>query len=322
MSEPTVNVLIFTYNQETLIRDTIESVINQSYNNIIKIIIADDGSTDRTPDIIMEYASNNHSIEPILGGKNKGIAYNMNRALKRANADYISFLDGDDIMSQHKIKKQVEYLTVNPDLVACAHDMDVFDVDGEKSIGKFSEVINFAKIDDRISIKSIFDPSLLLSPSSIMYKYEKIPVDGLDIRLKYWYDFLFIVEVLINGDLGFMNEVLGSYKLHQANTSQSDDMRELGLENALLAYSIIMAKYPDLYSLVKRRRTATYVAKILDCIKRGDVKRAINISKILMSEGNFFKGLVLRISLNILDEKRVDKLLSNEKLLKFVMKSF
>jgi len=322
MSEPTVNILIFTYNQETLVKDTIESVVNQSYNNIIKIIIADDGSTDKTQDIIREYALNNPLIEPVLGKKNKGIAHNMNRALKRANADYVSFLDGDDVMSQQKIEKQVEYLTKNSDLVACAHDMDVFDVCNGKSLGNFSEVINFTKIKDRMDIKSIFNPSLLLCPSSIMYKYEKIPVNGLDIRLKYWYDFLFIVEVLVNGDLGYINEVLGLYKLHNANTSQSEDMHELGLENALLAYSILIAKYPELYSLVKRRRTATYVAKTMECIRSGDIKRARGLSKVLMSEGSFFKGLLMRILLNILNEKSVDKLLNNQKLLKFVMKYF
>jgi glycosyltransferase involved in cell wall biosynthesis len=62
MSKPSVNILIFTYNQENLVKETIESVINQSYDNITRIIIADDGSTDKTPEIIERYALNNPQL--------------------------------------------------------------------------------------------------------------------------------------------------------------------------------------------------------------------------------------------------------------------
>lgn len=124
--------------------------------------------------------------------------------------------------------------------------IDVFDSCKDKSLGKFSEIISFTKIEGKISVKTIFDPALLLCPSSTMYRNEKI-LSGFDNRLKYWYDFLFIVEALMNGDMGYMDEILGLYRLHGANATSSEDMKELGLENALLAYSIITSRYPELY---------------------------------------------------------------------------
>lgn len=322
MRKPSVNILVFTYNQENLVKETIESVISQSYENITKIIIADDGSTDRTPGIIKEYASKNPSIEPVLANKNKGIAYNMNRALRRADADYISFLDGDDIMFHQKIEKQVNYLNVNPDLVGCAHDMEVFDAFKEESLGKFSEVISFSKIQGRISIGSIFEPSLLLCPSSTMYRAENIPIDGFDNRLKYWYDFLFIIEALMKGDIGFVDEVLGLYKLHGDNTTSSQDMKELGFENALLAYSIIISRYPELYSLVKKRRNATYIAKILTCIKNSDSKRSKALSRVLMSEGSYIKGFGAYLLSRVLNKKGAEYLLNSKRLSKVFLKYF
>ena len=90
MNDPSVDVVITTYNQENFINDTINSVIKQSYENIGKIIVSDDGSTDKTPSIIETYVSNNSLIEPVLAKNNKGIAYNINRALKRVDGDYIS----------------------------------------------------------------------------------------------------------------------------------------------------------------------------------------------------------------------------------------
>jgi glycosyltransferase involved in cell wall biosynthesis len=284
MNEPSVNILIFTYNQESFVKETIESVINQSYGNITKIIIADDGSTDKTPQIINEYAINNPSIVPILAEKNRGIAYNMNRALSHVEGDYVSFLDGDDLMNIQKIQKQVNYLNANLDLVACAHDMNVFDLCKEEFKGKYSKIINFKEIESPIGVKSIFDPSLLICPSSIMYRSKIIPVEGLDTRLKYWYEFLFIVEVLMRGDMGFIDEVLGIYRLHDTNVTGSNDFRELGLENSLIVYSIILSRYPELYSQVKKRRCTTYLAKILECIRYGDNNKAKNLSRVLMSE--------------------------------------
>ena len=320
MSNSSVNVLIFTYNQENIVKDTIESVINQSYENISKIIIADDGSTDKTPTIIKEYARNNPHIEPILAQKNKGIAHNMNRALKRVNGDYVSFLDGDDLMFQQKIERQVNYLNANHDLVACAHDMDVFDSCEGKLQGKFSEVISFNNIKGNIGVKSILDSSLFICPSSIMYRAEKIPVDGFDTRLTYWYDFLFIVEVLMKGDMGFIDEVLGSYRLHEANVTSSPAFKELGLENTLIVYSIILARYPELYSQIKKRKSTTYLAKILEYIEDGNNNRAKNLSKALISEGNIFKGFAAYLMSLILNKKIAGNLNKNRKIIKIFLK--
>jgi alpha-1,3-rhamnosyltransferase len=321
MSKSTVNICIVTYNQEALVRDTLYSVFNQSYENINKIIIADDGSDDETPDIIKEYALNNPTIKPVLAKENKGITYNMNRALKHADGDYISFLDGDDQMYPEKIEKQVRYLDANPDLAGCAHDMDVYDSCKGEMLGKFSEVISFKnKIEDKIRIESIFDPSLLLCPSSMMYRFEKLPINGYDDRVKYFSEFLFIVDVLMKGDLGFINENLGVYKLHGSNASQGTVMKESGLETALIVYSIIQSRYPELHSLVKRRKNATYLANILESVRDGKNEKAKNLSKVLMSEGSYFKGLGAYLFSSIFNKERADKLYQNKRLLKFFIK--
>lgn len=316
-----MNVLIVTYNQEEIIEKTIESVINQSYENITKIIISDDGSNDETPSIIKTYAKKNQLIYPVLAEKNKGITYNMNRALYHANGDYISFLDGDDLMFQNKIEKQVKFLETNPKIVVCAHDMDVFDSRKGKSIGKFSKIINFNSMKGEIGIKSIFDPSLLLSPSSMMYRSNSIPPKGFDNRVKFWSEFIFIVEVLMKGNLGFLTEVLGQYTLHEGNATSSQVMRETGLENALIVYAIILAKYPELHSLIKKRRNATYISNILDSIKNDDRERAKSLSKVLISDGNYFKGLNAYLLSLILNKEKIEKLYTHKKLMKLFIKN-
>ncbi|MGP8025019.1 MAG: glycosyltransferase family 2 protein [Methanobacterium sp.] len=322
MNDPSVDVVIITYNQENFINDTINSVIKQSYENIGKIIVSDDGSTDKTPSIIETYVSNNSLIEPVLAKNNKGIAYNINRALKRVDGDYISILGGDDLMLQQKIEKQVNYFNINPDVVACVHDMDVFDSFTGKSLGKFSEVMSFKKIKDKVGVESLFDPAICHCDSSVMYRAEKISEIGFDERLKFRNDFLFDVEVLMKGKLGFIDEILGRYRIHGDNVTLSDEVKKFGLEDSLIAYSIIIARYPELHSLVNKRRNATYMANILECVRNGNSDRAKNLSKVLMSEGSYIKGLGAYLLSSIFNKERVDKLYQNKRLLKFFVKHF
>ena len=58
----------------------------------------------------------------------------------------------------------------------------------------------------------------------------------------------------MNGDLGFIDEVLGIYRLHGTNVTSSDDFKEKGLENSLIVYSIILSRYPELYSKLKKEK--------------------------------------------------------------------
>ncbi len=88
------------------------------------------------------------------------------------SADYVSITGGDDLMHKYKIEKQVKYLNLNSDLVVCAHDMDVFNTNLGKSLGKFNDIFSFKKIEGKINVKSIFDPSIFLCPSSFLYRTE------------------------------------------------------------------------------------------------------------------------------------------------------
>jgi len=155
----------------------------------------------------------------------------------------------------------------------------------------------------------------------MMYRYDVIPRNGFDCRVKFWSEFIFIVDVLMKGNLGFINEVLGQYTLHENNATSSRVMKESGFENALIVYSIILAKYPELHSLIKKRRSATYLAKIIESIKNDDIARAKNFSKVLISDGNYFKGLSAYLLSLILDKERIEKLYKNEKLMKFFIKN-
>lgn len=309
---PKVSVVLITYNQQDFVAEAIESVLNQTYKSI-EIIIADDGSKDGTPAIIAKYAGEYPIIKPILARENRGIAHNVNRALKLVEGEYVALLAGDDLMLPCKIEKQVDYLTTNLDVIACAHDMEVFNSLTMEILGRFSEVISLKKIKGKIGVEFLFDPTIYLCPSAMMYRKEYIPEHGYDVRLRYANDYLFDIEVFSRGKLGYIDEVIGKYRRHSRNVTGSSDLKKIGFEELLITWSIVMARYPELYKLVKNRRTAAYFSEIIKSIKKGDKIRAKNLSKTIISEGCYIKGLFAYVLSQILSESLVNNIYEKSK---------
>lgn len=112
MSDPLVSVIIPTYNGGEWIRETINSVINQSYSNI-EIIVVDDGSTDNTCDIVRSIieVETKRKIMYIKNPNNLGECLSSRNGFYIANGEYLSRLNHDDcFVNVDKIKKQVDVM--------------------------------------------------------------------------------------------------------------------------------------------------------------------------------------------------------------------
>ena len=99
-----ISVIIPTYNVEKYIRECLDSAINQTFDDI-EIICIDDNSTDRTLDILNEYALKDSRIRVYQNDENKGIAYTRNLSLTLANGKYIYFLDSDDFIELFALER-------------------------------------------------------------------------------------------------------------------------------------------------------------------------------------------------------------------------
>jgi glycosyltransferase involved in cell wall biosynthesis len=104
--KPLVSILIPAYNAEKWIGDTLESAVAQTWSRK-EIIVVDDGSRDRTPEIARRFAS--RDVE-VVCKENEGAAATRNHAFHRAQGDYIQWLDADDILAPAKIEKQLTAL--------------------------------------------------------------------------------------------------------------------------------------------------------------------------------------------------------------------
>jgi glycosyltransferase involved in cell wall biosynthesis len=113
---PLVSVIIPAFNAEMFISNCIDSVLSQSYKNI-EIVIVDDGSIDKTKEIIDEYKINYNNINYVYQS-NHGCSFAKNKALKYINGDFVQYLDADDILSPDKIELQLEAISNNQNAIA------------------------------------------------------------------------------------------------------------------------------------------------------------------------------------------------------------
>lgn len=104
-----VSILTPTYNTEKFIKETIQSVLNQTYQNW-ELILVDDASTDQTVSIIEEFAQKENRIKLFRLEKNSGNGFARNVALEKATGKYISYLDADDLWFPEKLEKQIQFL--------------------------------------------------------------------------------------------------------------------------------------------------------------------------------------------------------------------
>lgn len=299
MNEPLVSIIIPTYNQKDFVRETLESVLAQTYSNI-EIIVTDDGSTDGTVYILQEYVSRYPTkIKLITSNKNTGITKNANRGLKAVKGEFIAWLGGDDLMLPDKIKKQVELLRSRPDAVGCIHEAEVFESDSKKVIGLFSEVYNGKRGFKEGGVELWFEPNYNMLPSTEMFRSTVRPINGYDERLLFG-DLLYDIEVFRHGKCVVINEVLGKYRRHSQNITRSPLAESKSVEESLIVLGIVESKYPELYPLVKKKRISLFIGRAGVYFKNGDIRKSNAYVKCLVYERAIIRAVATYVSLRLL----------------------
>ncbi len=109
---PEISIITPVFESELFIKLTIESVLNQTYQNW-ELIIIDDASSDGSVKIAESFATKDERINLIKLDSNKGPAAARNRGIKEASGRYIAFLDSDDLWHEEKLYKQLKFMKKN-----------------------------------------------------------------------------------------------------------------------------------------------------------------------------------------------------------------
>lgn len=135
-----ISCIIVSYNNGIFLKESILSVINQT-KPVDEIIIADDGSTDGSRDLITSLAQEYPQIKPIFREKNLGVTLNRDLAIRDATSHLLTTLDGDDWYSPQKIEREYLAIKNNPEAIAYS-DVNLADMDGK--ITRYLDLSNLA----------------------------------------------------------------------------------------------------------------------------------------------------------------------------------
>ncbi len=212
-TKPLVTVITTVRNCEKYIAESMESILQQSHKEI-EYIVVDDGSTDRTQNIVNEFLGDSR-LKVISFDTNIGRIASLNTALSEAAGKYIAIHDADDISLPERIEKQVEFLEKNPDYVLVGSNVVEIDPAGKVTGHPLKPVKN-----DDLQFSIIFKCTLA-NPSTM---FRKKTCD--DHRIKYENrfihaeDFGFISRLIRYGKVYNFEEVLLKYRRHPSNNSK------------------------------------------------------------------------------------------------------
>lgn len=214
--KPLVSVIIPCYNHENFVQDCIQSVIDQTYENI-ELIIIDDGSKDNSVHKIQEMTSlcDERFVQfEFRHRPNKGLCNTLNEALEWCQGEYYSVIASDDIMLKNKTAIQVEFLNKNKSVLAVFGGIKLIDENNRELSERLSqsEIYDFRKI--------IMHEHDLPAPTQMIRLNALREVGGYNpnILIEDWYMWLKLSSI---GNLYYMNELLCLYRQHDNNISKN-----------------------------------------------------------------------------------------------------
>lgn len=126
MNKPEISVLMPVFNtKEEYLRESIESILDQSFENF-ELIILDDGSKNNAKEVIKSYVEKDKRVKFFENEENKGVSYSRNKLIELANGKYIAWQDSDDISVENRLKYQHDYMERNPDITVLGSNIFLY----------------------------------------------------------------------------------------------------------------------------------------------------------------------------------------------------
>lgn len=212
--KPEISVIITTYNAESVICDTINSILKQSFRNF-ELIIVDDGSSDNTVKRIKSIED--HRISLYQNINNRGMVAVLNEAMQYARGKYIARSDKDDISYPLRLQKQKEYMDSHPEIFLCGCNYDLFysETDRRNHDNKYITEPNEIKF-------SLLFGNFVIPHSSFFFRNEEAHEKGIIYRkYKYAVDYDLLLQAALCANIGYIDEVLVGYRIHEGQITNT-----------------------------------------------------------------------------------------------------
>lgn len=267
-----VSVCITTYNHERYIKDCLISVIDQSVDVDLEILVGDDNSSDRTREIVEALALRYPGVIRYFRHEpNLGPSANYQFLVAKAQGDFIAHLDGDDHWLPGKLIAQLNFMATHPECVACYTNAVVVS-DRRSLVGGFTSGVP-ATFDRAFLLQkgNFLNHSSLLYRASAKQEITRIAGPFIDYRMH--------LNLGKRGSLGFLDEALVVYRFGSTHS-----MVRTAPDNVMLLYFEALMEVQDERRLASPLRSSCldfWSRIVTDAIIRGRVSWAMKWARLL-----------------------------------------
>ena len=210
---PRVSVLMTTYNGAVFIARSIAGVLSQTWQDF-ELLVVDDASTDGTAEILR--ACRDPRLRVIRHQQNRGIVAARNTGFAAASGEFIAAMDHDDLCLPERLRQQVAYLEVHPDVVLVGTEVRL------ETAGR-QRTPDHPAAADPLALRWLLLIDNPLTWSSVMFRADAVQRLGQFLRAEFEPadDFDFYHRLLAIGEIARLDEALTIYRFHSANASRA-----------------------------------------------------------------------------------------------------
>ncbi len=266
---PKVSVIIPTYNYADSIHETLDGVLQQSFQDF-EVIVVDDGSSDDPGAVVSRYDSRFHYLRQ----SNQGPAAARNAGVRKATGDFIAFLDHDDVWNELHLEKLLDCFARHPNAAMVFDDAEYFGVDAAPGTSHVDEKVANSMLDTPVPIRRIWQ-CWVASMSVVMIK--KTTFDALGgLNPKIWGldDLHFYLRLAAGAEVRFIGYVGCRKRLTPNNL-----LPQVGLKGSVDCLEELQRNHPEVVRAIGpmkyRRRLGRKQHKLgVTYLRRGDVQAA------------------------------------------------
>jgi glycosyltransferase involved in cell wall biosynthesis len=204
------------YNGEVYVEECIDSILNQTFQDF-EYIILNNGSTDRTAEILNSYTD---SRIHIIHQENLGISRSLNKGINLSKSALIARLDADDYALPQRLEKQIAFMGKYPDVILCGSR--ILELIGEKlSEQRIAFVESDQAIKKSMSLFNPFAHSAVIFRKNIFFK-----AGGYNCQLKYCQDYDLWLRMLSFGEARILKEELGVARILEESESHRNPRKQ------------------------------------------------------------------------------------------------
>jgi glycosyltransferase involved in cell wall biosynthesis len=291
-AKPTVDVIIPVYNAELYIYEALSSIQKQTYP-VNKIIIVDDGSTDKSQAEIQRFKNRTKVPVEYIRTQNMGPAHARNIGIKASTADYISIHDADDVALPNKIESQIDLVLKNPEILFVHANYIFTNAEGKHIETRKHNRNKGTPLEGDVSKSIYYKVEDISTPTALIKRSLFNEVGLFDESMRYAEDLDMWMRISKKTKFGYIPEVSLHMRRHETNTTNSSRM----FAAMFTFYNRWLSEFPDdSPTTLGLKRYLPYRA-LLSSGDRLNIKTKLDkkIQDRLLPFGNIYLAILVRI---------------------------